>query len=157
ILSAREREYHHHRAAALWPQVADRPRRRQYNDRKRTDRLRCWGAGLLRDPVKPITLSADPALHKVVKFHDLNDGQFAVDTVFDIQHIVDENTRVRNAQPDGWKGREHLVASIPMPIWMALRMTWKVLGLSTQEQQAALKRFLMDPDNAKFRTKTGRL
>lgn len=107
--------------------------------------------------MKPLTISADPALQKVVQFHDLNDGRFAVDTVFDVEPIVDENTAVRNAQPDGWKGREHLVASIPMPIWQALRMTWKALGLSTADQQAALKRWLNDPDNAKFRTKRGRL
>jgi hypothetical protein len=103
------------------------------------------------------TISADPALRKVVQFHDLHDGSFAVDTVFDVEDIIHENTAVRNAQPDGWKGREHMVASIPMPIWQALRMTWKLLGLSTPEKQAALQRFLNDPDNAKFRTKTGRL
>lgn len=108
-------------------------------------------------PVKPITLSADPALQKVVKFHDLNDGRFAVDTLFDVEPIIDESTAIRNAQPDGWKGNEHLVAQIPMPIWQALRMTWKALGLSTADQQAALKRFLNDPDNAKFRTKRGKL
>lgn len=107
--------------------------------------------------MKPITISADPALQKVVQFHDLNDGRFAVDTIFDVQDIVDENTAIRTSQPEGWKGREHLVASIPMPIYQALRMTWKALGLSTKEQQAALKRWLADPDNSKFRTKTGRL
>jgi hypothetical protein len=107
--------------------------------------------------MKPITLSTDAALQKVVTFHDLNDGRFAVDTVFDVQAIVDENQRVLNSQPEGWKGREHLVASIPMPIWQGLREAWRVMGLSTAEKQAALKRFLMDPDHAKFRTKTGRL
>jgi len=107
--------------------------------------------------MRPLTLTADPALQKVVQFHDLNDGRFAVDTVFDVERIVDENTAVRTSQPDGWKGREHLVASIPMPIYQALRMTWQALGLSTQEKQQALKRFLNDPDNAKFRTKAGRL
>jgi len=107
--------------------------------------------------MKPLIVTTDPATHKVVKFHDLNDGRFAVDTVFDVQDIVDENQRVLNSQPEGWKGREHLVASIPMPIWQALRETWRLLGLSKQEQQAALKRFLEDPDNSKFRTKRGRL
>ena len=106
--------------------------------------------------MKPLTLTADPALAKVVKFHDLNDGRFAVDTVFDVERIVDENTAVRNSQ-EGWKGREHLVASIPMPIYQALRMTWQAMGLSTLEKQQALKRFLNDTDNAKFRTKTGRV
>lgn len=107
--------------------------------------------------MKPLTITTDEQLRKVVKFHDLNDGRFAVDTVFDVQDIVDENERVRNSQPDGWKGREHLVASIPMPIWQLLQDTWRVLGLSKQEKQEALKRFVNDPDNAKFRTKYGRI
>lgn len=107
--------------------------------------------------MKPLTITTDPALRKVVKFHDLNDGRFAVDTVFDVQDIVDENERVRNAQPDGWKGREHLVASIPMPIWQLLQDTWRALGLSKEEKQAALKSFLNDPDYSKYRTKYGRI
>jgi len=107
--------------------------------------------------MKPITLSQDPKLHKVVQFHDLNDGQFAVETVFDVEPIVDENTAVRNMQAPGWKGSQHLVASIPMPIWAALRQAWKVQGLSYDERQQALHKWLNDPDNSKFRTKTGRL
>ena len=107
--------------------------------------------------MKPITLTADPALQKVVTFHDLNDDRFAVDTVLDVEPIVEENTAVRNAQPSGWKGREHLVASIPMPIWQRLQMTWRLGGLTALERQVALHTFLNDPDNAKFRTKTGRI
>lgn len=107
--------------------------------------------------MKPLIVTTDPATQKVVKFHDLNDGRFAVDTVFNVEDILNENQRVLNSQPEDWKGRDHLVASIPMPIWQALRETWRLLGLSTEEKQAALKRFLMDPDNAKFRTKRGRL
>jgi len=106
--------------------------------------------------MRPITLSADPALQKVVKFHDLNDGRFAVDTVFDAQGIADYNADLRSVNKTDWQGW-NFVASIPMPIYQALRTTWRVLGLSKQEQQAALKRFLNDPDNAKFRTKYGRV
>lgn len=107
--------------------------------------------------MKPIILTSDPALHKVVKFHDLNDGKFAVETVLDAQPIIEENTAVRNSQPDGWKGDMHLVASIPMPIYMAMVMAWKKLGFSTEQKQEALKHFLNDPDTSKFRTKRGRL
>ena len=107
--------------------------------------------------MRPLTLTADPALQKVSRFHDLNDGRFAVETLYDVEDLVERNTAIRNSQPDGWKGREHFVASIPMPIYMALRMTWQALGLSRAERDAALHRFLQDPDNAKFRTKAGRL
>lgn len=105
----------------------------------------------------PIVLTTDPSLQKVVRFHDLNDGQFAVDTIYDVEPILDENERVRNAQPDGWKGREHLVASIPMPLWQAMQSTWRQLGFSREQRDACLKQFLNDPANSRFRTKRGRL
>lgn len=107
--------------------------------------------------MKPIILGVQPDAHKLTKFHDLNDGSFAVETKFDVEPIIEESTAIRNSQPDGWKGRDHLVAQIPMPIWQALRETWRLLGLSTEEKQAALKRFLNDPDYAQFRTKRGRI
>jgi len=107
--------------------------------------------------VKPITLTADAALQKVAKFHDLNDGRFAVDTVFDVQDIVDHAARLRNAAPSGWKAGQHQVASIPMPIYMQLQAEWRAKGFGTVEKQAALHQFLNDPANAKFRTKTGKV
>lgn len=107
--------------------------------------------------MKPVIVQTDDALQKVVKFHDLNDGSFAVDTIFDVQDVVDSATDLRNAAPSTWKGDFHFVASIPMPIYQALLATWRALKLSKEDRQAALKRFLHDPDNAKFRTKAGRL
>lgn len=100
--------------------------------------------------MKPLTLSADPALQKVVKFHDLNDGRFAVDTVYDVQDIVDHAQRIRNAQKADWKG-ENMVASIPMPLFMELRKQGIV------QDKAAFKRWLNNPDNALFRTKAGKV
>lgn len=107
--------------------------------------------------MQPVIVRTEDTLQKVVTFHDLNDGRFAVDTTFDVQEVVDSAQDLRNAAPPTWKGDLHLVASIPMPIYQALLATWRALGLSKEDRQAALKRFLHDPDNAKFRTKTGRL
>jgi len=107
--------------------------------------------------MRPLPLRMDEALKKVVTFHDLNDERFAVHTEVDVEPILDENARVLTSQESGWKRKEHLVASIPMPIWQGLRQLWRDLKLSKIEQQAALHRFLNDPDNAKFRTKSGRL
>ncbi len=106
--------------------------------------------------MKPLTITTDPALRKVVKFHDLNDGRFAVDTEFDVQGIVDYNADVRAVNKTDWKG-ENMVGRIPMPIWQLLKMTHKALGLSKEESNAAMLRFLMDPDNSKFKVKSGRL
>jgi hypothetical protein len=106
--------------------------------------------------MKPIILTADPNLQKVVKFHDLNDGRFAVDTEFNVEGILDYNADVRAVNKTNWKG-ENLVGRIPMPIWQALQYAWKAMNLSKAERHAALLRFLSDPDNAKFKVKSGRL
>lgn len=110
----------------------------------------------IREAMKPITLSTDEQLQKVVRFHDLNDGRFAVDTVYDAQGIVDYNADVRAVNKTDWRG-ENLVGRIPMPVWQALQYAWRAMGLSKEERHAALKRFLTDPDNSKFRVKSGRL
>lgn len=107
--------------------------------------------------MKPITISRDEALQKVVKFHDLNDGRFAVDTIYDIQGIVDDAQRISNSQPEGWKADQHLVAKIPMPIYQALLNEWKRLGFGYAERQAALHAWLNDPDHSRFRAKRGKL
>lgn len=107
--------------------------------------------------MKPLTLSTDEALQKVVKFHDLNDGRFAVETLYDVQGIVDNAERIRNAQPEGWKKDEYWVASIPMPIYHAMLAEWRRLGFGYPERQAAIKAWVNDPNNAKFRTKRGKV
>src|SRR5439155_13519403 len=117
--------------AAALSGVRDAPRPEPRDGHRRRWHTAYLGLFPLRRGMRPLIVTADPALQKVVRFHDLHDDRFAVETVFDIEDIVNENTAVRNSQPDGWKGREHLVASIPMPIYQALREAWRVLGLST--------------------------
>lgn len=66
------------------------------------------------------TLSVDPALRKVVTFHDLHDGRFAVDTVFDAQDIADHVQTLRDVRP---ATGDRYLGSIPMPMWAELRRT----------------------------------
>jgi hypothetical protein len=67
------------------------------------------------------TLSADPALQKVVRFHALPDGRFVVETLYDAQSIVDRAAAIRAMNPSGWKGDFHHVGTIPMPLHQQLR------------------------------------
>lgn len=106
--------------------------------------------------MKPITLTADPALAKVAKFHDLNDGRFAVETVYDAQAVVDYNAAVRAANKKDWKG-ENLVGRVPMPMWQQLQMVWRGMKLSKEERHARLLKLLADPDYADFKVKAGRI
>lgn len=100
--------------------------------------------------MRPIHLRADPLLEKVVTLHDLNDGRFAVETRYNVEPLKDQNTALRNANKADWKG-ENWVASLPMPLWMALRQQGVI------QDPKRFKRWLNDPDNAMFRTKTGHL
>ena len=64
--------------------------------------------------MNPRILTVDPALQKVVKFHDLQDGRFAVETVYDVQDIADDvATRRDNQRP----GKDWYAGSVPMPMW----------------------------------------
>lgn len=65
------------------------------------------------------TLSHDPALQKVVRFHALADGTFAVETLYDTQDMVDLATRIRNDEPKS-KGDWHL-GVVPMPMLQEFR------------------------------------
>ena len=99
----------------------------------------------------------DPLTGKVVRFHDLGEDRYALNTTFDVEPLLDQNKALSNASPTGWKGWKHWVASIPMPIYSALLKTWREQKLSKEERQAALHRWLNDRDNTAFRVKAGRL
>lgn len=81
-------------------------------------------------------------------YDDANDN-FYIQTQQETQDLVDQNMREANEAGDGWKGDWHKVASIPLTTFMQLQKQ----GIT--QDQAALKKWLNDPDNAYFRTKHG--
>lgn len=86
----------------------------------------------------------------------LFDGEktvFRIDTP--VQATLDENARVRNDAPSGWKGDYHRVASVPMQL-----LYDENLGLNKAIQQGDdkyLSRWLNDSDNRAWRTKDGKI
>lgn len=84
----------------------------------------------------------------------LQDGDktvFRVDTP--VQASIDENTAIRNATADGWKGDWHRVASVPMQL-----LYDENLGLNKALQQGDdryLSRWLNDSQNRAWRVKEG--
>lgn len=88
---------------------------------------------------------------KLVLFHVLPDGTFAVETRQDVEPIFDDNARIRNAQPSGWKGDTHLVARMDMTQWQKLRTEGRF------QEKRDLHAWLNDPAQSKLRTKTGKL
>lgn len=104
-----------------------------------------------------LMLDTEPLTGRVRRFHILPDDRFAVESRVDVEPVIEQNKDLASLQPTRWKDNHNLVASIPMPIYMALRKTWREQGLSKEERQQALKRFLNDPDNKLFRVKAGKL
>jgi len=94
----------------------------------------------------------DPATGRTV--WQMYDGEkiiFRIDTP--VAATIEENTLVRNATPDGWKGDYHRIASVPMQL-----LYDENLGLNKAIQQGDdkfLSRFLNDSDNRAWRVKEG--
>lgn len=100
---------------------------------------------------EPRVLMRDKRTGKLVLFHVLPDGRFAVETRQDVEPILETNQVLRNAQSSGWKGDMHMVAKIDMPLWQSLRTEGRI------QEVKDFKKWLNDSDHAKWRTKTGNL
>lgn len=99
----------------------------------------------------------DPYLGITEVFHALDDGAFAIETIQDVEPILEANKRAFNeftSGRDGWGDGATLdhkshVARIPAVIHADLRRKGII------QDQARLKAWLNDPDNAVFRTRPG--
>lgn len=87
-------------------------------------------------------------------FHyDGVDDTFTIETVQDVEPIIDLNRRLFNDAPETgrFKGDMKQVASIPLPLYYDL----KAKGII--DDPARLKAWLNDRDNQLFRTTPGRV
>lgn len=84
-------------------------------------------------------------------FHwDDSNNTFLIETEQDVEPILATNRQEFNEAPDRW-GEWTRVASIPLSIYYDL----KKKGIA--DDDAAMKKWLSDPDNRFFRTRPGRL
>lgn len=98
-----------------------------------------------------LPFSYDPILGIKRTFHGEEDGNgFVIQTTQETEDIVEANKAAYNDAPDRW-GEFTRVASIPISIYFDL----KKKGIA--DDDAAMKRWLEDPDNRFFRTRAGRL
>jgi hypothetical protein len=100
---------------------------------------------------EPRVLMRDRRTGKLVLFHTLPDGSFAVETRVDVEGIVEHNKTARSTQTGNWKGDMHMVAKIPMHMWQSLRTEGRV------QETRDFKKWLNDGSNSAWRLKTGRL
>lgn len=97
------------------------------------------------------TLSYDPVLGIKRTFHASEDGnEFVIQTQQDTTDIVEANKVAYNEAPDRW-GEFTRVASIPISVYFDLKKKGIV------DDDAAMKRWLNDPDQRFFRTRPGRV
>ncbi len=81
--------------------------------------------------------------------YDEESDTFGIHTAQDLAPAIEANKQLYNEARTDWKADMHLVASIPMSIYYDL----KAKGIA--DDDAAMKRWLNDPDNRVFRTRAG--
>lgn len=81
--------------------------------------------------------------------YDEESDTFGIHTEQDVAPAIEANKQLFNEAPTNWRGDMHLVASIPMSIYFDLKQK----GIA--DDDAAMKRWLNDPDNRVFRTRAG--
>jgi len=100
-------------------------------------------------------LDYDPVTKVTQWYHyDEITGKISLETNQDVTAIVEQNKNIFNQVDErkSWKGDIHKVASIPMSIYHELAKI-----SNNFKDQAAIKRWLNDPDNKVFRTRPGRV
>jgi hypothetical protein len=74
-----------------------------------------------------------------------------IKTTYATDDTIEENTHMRNTARPDWAGDYHRIASIPLNI----AHDSGFVDAMTQRDDAFMKRFLNDGDNAAWRTKSG--
>jgi hypothetical protein len=98
---------------------------------------------------RPFSYDAETGIKTTFHYHE--DGGISFEKTQDVESLLELNKATLNASPEGWKGDLHKVASIPIHVYQQLRAE----GILKDPER--MKRWLADPDNSKFRTKSGRL
>lgn len=83
-----------------------------------------------------------------VFYYDNETDEATITAEQEVEDVVEANKRLYNDAPERW-GDWNRVAQIPMTIF------WDLKKKGILDDQAALKRWLNDPDNRFFRTRPG--
>ena len=84
--------------------------------------------------------------------YDADKDEATIETVFEVGDIIEANKAQFNSTDERAKwGEWNRVASIPMTLFYRLKQQ------GILDDQAAMKRWLNDPDNRLFRTRPGRV
>lgn len=99
-----------------------------------------------------IHFDADPVLKRTRTFHVTDEDEFVVASEHDVTDIVEFNRAARAASKRRAKwGEMTWVGQIPNAIF------WDLWQKGIAQDDEALKKWLMDPDNSAFLVRDGRL
>lgn len=108
-----------------------------------------------RSVADPRLFDADPLTGLVQYFHfNPDDDSFAIETVQDVEGIIEVNKAVANDAPLRWGEFSH-VASIPQVIMMRLAKDGIVSPGGAILDESRFRAWLNDRDNRAFRTRPG--
>src|SRR5262245_50056715 len=98
-------------------------------------------------------LDRNPATKTTTVFHWLNDGdRYVVEEVQEVSPILEANSTLRAGFTHHDKKSEmRWVGRIDLPTYFNMRRVWRGQGLSKEEQDKELLKFLQDRDNSKYR------
>lgn len=100
-----------------------------------------------------IQISENASIGQKQYWHEDDEGNVTIQTTQDVTDIIEANKAAYNQVDEraNWKGDMHRVGSVPMSVYYDLKRR------GILDDQAALKRWLNDPENQVFRTRPGRV
>jgi hypothetical protein len=104
----------------------------------------------------PILLANDHGDGSVDYFHDLGDGNYAIESRQDVTELVEFNKAVQNANTGRW-GDGQVVAHIPLVVLEDLQRKGVIDSMWNLKDDPGFRKWLNDPSNRFFRTKLGKV
>ncbi len=105
---------------------------------------------------EPIVFSQDADARTVDYFHDLGDGQYAIETRQDVTGLVEFNKVLQNENTGRW-GELEMVAQIPLTVLEDLQRKGVIDSMWNLKDEPGFRRWLNDRDNLAFRCKLGKV
>ena len=105
---------------------------------------------------EPILFSRDPVAGVIEYFHDLGDGEYAIETRQDVTTIVEANKAVQNVNTGRW-GDMAMVAQIPLVVLEGLKRQGIIDNMFHLKDEPRFRAWLNDHENRHFRVKLGKV
>lgn len=108
--------------------------------------------------MRTVPFSLNPLTGAVTYWHeDDATGKTHIETVADVEPVIEQNKALSKEMRSDWKGDMHLVASIPPELLPHLEQIGAMTRAGRILDEKILKRWLNDADNRAWRVKQGQV